>query len=168
MTLVRNGNQKMDASVDILRRGEELRKYFDALSNWERTCAETEEKREEAVRAMIAEERAELIEAAAKKRDAMITEADSVIKAQARRKAAAASAMSSLSVFRTGARKQQKAVIAEAARLEAEAKEKIVLAKTEFSAEIEEVEQRAERRIAEFRARAEKEFPLPAEPAKPA
>lgn len=168
MTLVRNGNLKMDASVAILRRGEELRKYFDALSNWERTCAETEARREEAVRAMIAEERAELIEAAAKKRDAMIAEADSVIKSQAKRKAEAVSAMSALSVFSTGARKRQKAVIEEAARLEAEAKDRIVLAKTEFSAEMEDVEKRAERRIEEFRARAEKEFPYPAEPSKPA
>jgi hypothetical protein len=158
----------MDASVAILRREEELRKYFDALSNWEKTCAGIEAEREEAVRAMIAEERAELIEAAAKKRDAMIAEADSVIKSQEKRKAEAASAISALSVFSTGARKQQKAVIEEATRLEAEAKDKIVIAKTEFSAEMEDVEKRAERRIEEFRARAEKEFPLPAEPSKPA
>ena len=167
MTLVRNGNQTMDASAVMLRRGEELRKYFDALNDWEKACAGIEARREEAVRSMIAEERAELIDAAAKKRDAMIAEADSVIRSQARRKAEAGSAMSSLSVFRAGARKRQKAVIEEASRLEAEAKEKIVIAKTAFSAEMEEVEKKTESRIEEFRARAEKEFPLPAEPSRP-
>ncbi len=146
---------------------EELRKYKEDHKKWESECADIKAKRSAFVDAKIAEEKAAIVDAATKKRDDAIAKANAVLKEQTDRKALAESTLASLGVFKFGAKKVQKSIIEEAAKLLTDVQASISAAEAVYSTEMEAADKKAKSKRRSFRKNAEIEFPLPVEPKKP-
>lgn len=149
------------------KRKEELRKYNEAHKQWESECADINAKRSAFVDAKIAEEKAQIVDAATKRRDDAIAKTDAILKEQTARKSSAESALASLSMFKFSAKKDQKAIIEDAVKLLTNAEESRSAAEVAYSAEMRGVDQKAASKRSAFQKAAEKEFPLPIEPKKP-
>lgn len=149
------------------KRKEELRKYKEAHKKWENGCAYINAKRSAFVDAKIAEEKAFIINAAAKKRDDTIAKANAILKAQTECRALAESTLASLGMFKFSEKKTQKSIIEETTKLIIDAQASIADAEALYTAEMGRAEKKAENKRNSFQEDAEQAFPLPVEPKKP-
>ncbi len=144
------------------------REYNDAVKKWESECAKINEKRTSYVNDKLAEEKKQLVAAAAKRKEEAIARANAEMKKQADRKSAAESALASLGLFKFGEKKAQKAIIEDAEKKTADAQSSISAAEAAYSSGIVQADANASSKSFEFQQAAEKQYPLPIKPSKPA
>lgn len=144
-----------------------MKLYTEEHQKWESECAEISKKRESFVNERVSAERTTLIAAAKKKRDDTVANANTIIAEQTQRRNSAESALSTLGIFKFGAKKSQKAIIEDASSKITDAKLSISTAETTYTAEMESIEAKVKNKILTFHRLANKEYTMPIEPKKP-
>lgn len=149
------------------KREEALRKYNEEYKNWEAECEAIRAKRAAYVDEKIAAEKKALEDDAARKKDDAVLRANATIKSETGRKQTAESTLASLGVFKLGEKKNQKAIIEEAAKKISDAKDALISAEAAYKSEIAAADKAANNKTITFRNAAAKEYPMPDEPKKP-
>lgn len=144
------------------------RMYNEALKKWESECVKIKAKQTAFVNDKLAKEKKSLIAAAEKKKEEAIAKANGAIKEQADRKASAESTLAALGLFKFGEKKARKAIIEDAEKRTAEARSSISAAESAYFSEIDRADANASSKVSEFQLAAEKQYPLPIKPSKPA
>ena len=116
----------------------------------------------------LEKEKERIISIAAAKRDEAITNANATIKEETERKSSAEAALASLGAFKFKEKKEKKWTIEYATQKISESQASISAAEKTYTIEIHQAEDKRNSMESDLQLSAEKEYPLPTKPSKPA
>ena len=146
---------------------EALKRFEEDHERWEQECASVKLQLEAYIERRLTEEETELMTKASQRRDAVIVSANAIIKEQIERKSQAEKTLASLSVFRFGEKKNQKAIIEDANKRIDEANGRIAKAEAAYTAEVAMIPGKVETMNESIHNEALRQFVMPEEPKRP-